>query len=377
MTVFVLGGSNSMYQDGWIARFTASQTQQVVNLSVGATTTLTGIYRLMLDDRPRPGDTVLWEYALNEATHAQRGQSTEVLLKNVEHLIAICQHRHLQLLPAIFTPRRQERAPARSPYYDQLLALFAHYGLPVFDLSPVWRAAHGQPKMPVDLYADPVHYRRDTELMDFIAAGLAAIQPRQPRAALPLRTHGARLQLLTGFARQRFSNSVMDIPAARLLLRLRTKEDSRMIALFTICQPRPHEAGLSLRLKPATGREMALRISISSRGAFPRSVLKAISIEQGSSAAWLLGPDAELVIKPLTQPGRAFAEAQTKSRLKRPEPVTTPCVTGLLVEIGGNAPAPTLLPPSPQNPSRWRILSPVVRLMQRLRRKVRSRAIFH
>lgn len=372
MTVFVLGGSNSMFRDGWVAYFASRTKEDVVDLSVGATTTLSGIYRFMLDDRPVPGDTVLWEYALNEVNHVGRGQSIDVLLKNVEHLVAICRQRNLRFLPVIFTPRPQEQAPERSAYYDRLLALFAHYGLPAIDISTAWRVEHNQPRMPIDLHADPSHYRRSPELMDWIADRVAAMQPQLPNSADPLFTGGVHLRLVTDFAQDRFQNSIMDIPAARIPISIISEEESRAIALFVICNPRPRETGIRLRLRTASGPDLSLRVSTSSKGAFGKQVLKAISIEQGSRHPWIFSPGSSLEIKPIIRPGKAYAEAQVRAKLTHPEPVTTPCITGVLLEVGAIpsiSPAQKMHKPVHLQP----VLSTPKRALKRLQRWIKSR----
>ena len=67
---------------GWVSRFRA-HAPDLVNLSVGGTTSITGLFRVMTTPQIGPGDVVVWEYALNEANHIRRGRPPRLLL---EHL---------------------------------------------------------------------------------------------------------------------------------------------------------------------------------------------------------------------------------------------------------------------------------------------------
>lgn len=369
LTIYVLGGSNSLFGNGWVSHYAALKSQEVVNLSVGATTTLAGIYRLLQDGRAGRGDTVVWEYALNEVNHARGGYSVDLLLKNVEHLICICRRRRCRLVMAIFTPRPQELAPDRDPYYDQLLALLDHYGIGSFDMSRAWRAAHGLPAIPAELFADNLHYSHDPALLDFIARGVSSVPGRVPAQVAALRTDGRRLRLLTGFAKQRFTNSIMDVPAAPLPVRIAPGQAGRIIAFFMICRPN-EDTGVLAQLHGPEGKLRKLRISTTIDKSFDRKILKAVSIEHATGEAWPVARGCEVSMRPVKAPGPAHAEYQLKRRLRQPVPSKEPIVSGVLVELDPpdrplQQPPPPPARPVPRLPLWRRAASRMARLVRR------------
>ncbi len=66
MTTYICGGSNSVRRGGWVHHFDVPSD----NISIGASTSIMGAYRVMFCRDVAPGDTVIWEYALNDANQA-------------------------------------------------------------------------------------------------------------------------------------------------------------------------------------------------------------------------------------------------------------------------------------------------------------------
>lgn len=357
--IFIVGGSNSLFSDGWVERYAALKDDPVENLSVGATTTLTGLYRLMLEKSVNKGDVVIWEYALNEVNHVVHGQSLRIILKNVEHFIRYCRRRGLRLLPVILTPRKQELAERRHRYFVRLENLFRHYGIEYYDVSSAWRSAHDLPCMPGDHYQDNAHYRRDGEVVDFLASGVAGIEPKLIRARKFLYTGKKRVRLMTDFADDMFRNSIMTVPAAKLPLTIDLRGSGRIIAIMAIAHPSPTQSGLDLSLTSRIGKPVRVAVSTSAAGSFPKPILKAISIEQASKKEWIFGAGDTLLVRGMSKGGRVFAESRMRRRLKAPEDVPGPAVAGVMIEVAGPArTSPSARPRRRKRPTAKRPVSP-------------------
>lgn len=333
MALVVLGGSNSRYRSGWVGNLEHVLGHEVRNLSIGATTSLTAIYRTFLEDGARRGDTVIWEYALNEVNHIKGGYEIDHVLKSVEHLLRICRRDGIRFAPAVFTPLREEAAEERSRYYRKLMDLFEHYGIAYFDVSPAFRSLKGLQRLPDDHFADEQHYAKLPDLMQFIAEGAADLASRAtvPDQAAPIYTGQSEVSLLSPAKTDIYENSVMRVPVARVPLRLEAASPGRLLAIMALCRP-DEECGLRARISLDGRERRGFRFSATSHPSFPKPILKAVSLERATGAAWPVEPGESIIVAPAKMGGRFFNEYLTLKMLSNPVKQPKAGVCGFLIE---------------------------------------------
>ena len=336
MTVYILGGSNSLISEGWATWLAkAVPDQKIVNRAIGSTTTLMGLYRFLTTQPPQPGDVVVWEYALNEVNHILHGYRAEVMHEYLEHLIRLCSDRQLRFVAAVFTPLRQELAPVRSPYYDGLLHLLDHYGIARFDVSPAWRTANGKAHMPGYLYEIPPHYKRVPDLMQFIAEGVAGAirQARVPADVPALRTGDRSVELRVLGGETSFANALMTVQLAPVPARVTFERDGRLLGLYVLARPDGINA-LRLDHERRNVSGQWLRLSTTSEAEFPKPLIKAVSMATATGAHWAVSAGDTLHIRPAAQGGRFHAEYQMVAELGQPDRVQRPAAIAMLMETG-------------------------------------------
>jgi len=215
----VLGGSNSMLQGGWVnlLRRDFGQLAEITNLSVGACTTLMGLFRF-LSTANRPTEAaVFWEYGVNEFNHLKDGQSLETMLYHVEWLIQLCIRERRPLIPVIMRTRTQGSL-AEDPYLPHLRKLFNSYRVPMIDvqvlLTVLARGALDLTKW----YSDDAHYNIESAL-PLRVAEYAMVMHRQARAPVQRPERAAHFDVLdltllrpTETEDDVFDNSIMRVP---------------------------------------------------------------------------------------------------------------------------------------------------------------------
>lgn len=229
MKIFLIGGSNTRSKDGWSPGFAKRVARErpadvVTNLSVGATSSVLGTWRIINDAGLRPGDVVVWEYALNDMTYiAMQPELEPVLLSNIEQMIRFCARRRLRLAPLIFAPKPNGMRAQLSTYHRELLRLFRVYSVEVFDLTIAFRQHLGRKNIPAHHYENRVHYLPGDEIIDFTIDGALGLVSRaevpRPRRR-PVWEQALRpLEELTGFEggnRGVFENSMLSLPTFQI-----------------------------------------------------------------------------------------------------------------------------------------------------------------
>lgn len=338
MAFYVFGGSNSIFSDGWAPTFARMVDKPVHNRSIGATTTLTGIFRFLMtaeDDLPAAGDHVIWEYALNEVTHISYGYRHDMILKNVEHLLVLCRERGCRFIPLIMTPLWQDKAASRDPYYQLLSELFRRYNVTPFDVSVTWRQRYGK-RMPDHFYQNSPHYEREPELMAFIASGVADLvaEARVPATVAPHYTKGRSVSLVEGLERGVYQNSLMRIPTIPLPFSTALSGEARISAVLAFCQL-DHERGVRIQLRPGSDEQQQMRFSTTNNSA-ERTIVKAISLEHALGEKWeklwSFAPQDRLRLSSSFQPGKFYAERELRSTLEAPNPKAPAKIAAILVE---------------------------------------------
>lgn len=171
MTIYICGGSNSVLHNGWTADFrTLNAHHDLKNISIGATSGLTGHYRAVFCEDMQAGDVLIWEYNLNDAGQVQRPDSSSAfVLRHLEMLLAHCAERGIRVLPLIFVNEDMEARPDHHPHTQAVMALFSHWGLTCIDIQARFRSHLGADQIPGEFFSKVNHYRPGTSIIAFIA----------------------------------------------------------------------------------------------------------------------------------------------------------------------------------------------------------------
>lgn len=335
MAIFLLGGSNSLFSDGWVSYLKDYIDSDIQNLSIGASTSLVAMFRFLSKDGPSAGDTVIWEYALNEVTHETKGYPTETLLRNLERLLRLCRERGCKFAPIIMCPKVQERAETRSDYFTLIHALFDSYGIEYFDVSSEYRALHGVANMPADHYSDRAHYNKEnTELMAFCAAGCGRVvkNAQVPKDIPPLRTALTTLRVVNHFCDETFGNRLLQLPIATLPLAFEAGTAGKLIGAIALCFP-DEDSGVTMRIKNPDQDNQRLRFSTMRRPDVNKPMVKAICLENIRHGDWEVSANSEISMAAAIRPGFYYAEPALKAKLKNPKNDPNSKIAGLLVEV--------------------------------------------
>lgn len=168
MTIYICGGSNSILKDGWTRVFSTNPPDvPVVNLSIGGTHSITGLYRAMFTADLQPGDVLLWEYCLNDINQLRRSpQPARGLLACLEILLTHCAQRQVRVGAMLLTNRAEAASGADKRYRVRLRRLLEEWQVPYADPNAEHCEATGAPTFDEELYQDNQHYAMDTPFMD-------------------------------------------------------------------------------------------------------------------------------------------------------------------------------------------------------------------
>lgn len=327
MTIYISGGSNSVMKGGWVSRF-AAHYPDVVNLSIGGAPSVMGAYRTMFCAEMQAGDTLVWEYALNEAHHVRQGYDTDYLLRFVEHILIHCRNLGVRFAPVIFTPLKDEMQRAPSPYRRGLHALLQAYGLVPFDMSIEYRRALGVEILPRDCFLKPAHYAHGDKILSFIADGAAraVAEARVPADIPPLRTGNRRLRLHDGFATTKFHNSLFDLSAALPPVSQSFDQDGELAALIVITTAMASTFRLSL-----AGQVVEMSAT-HSRKDFAKPLLRAFSCQRALGRPWQFAAQDTLVLTQSATCDPAYAEVGCEKHLQDPLQDPKSMLVGIMTE---------------------------------------------
>jgi hypothetical protein len=337
MTTFIYGGSNSLHKIGWTAGFTEKLAPgTVINGSIGAASSLMAMFRMVtIEGRvPQAGDTVIWEYALNEAHHVTRGLDVGIAMRNVERFIRECARRGLKFVAAVFTPRSEELADQRMPMYARLEALLDHYGVARFDVSTAWRAAKSLPHLPESLYLDEAHYGADPELAGFIQDGMIAAMAHAtvPPLPTPLRSGLGALTVQLFEGEGRFANALISVPVAPVRARMVLGSAGRVIGLCALAHPNAQSA-IRLELNRIGHAGSWLNLSTSGVEGGDKVLLKAFSLEAAvGGTGWQVAPGDRLNLMPVRVRAPLYAEVLVRKNLTEMDETQKPAFIGLILE---------------------------------------------
>lgn len=219
MRILIIGGSNSLLKGGYVAALARALRDhaeaEIVQLSVGATTSLSAIGRLHESFDGRPADFILYEYGINDTGHfAQRPGGAEswllcfhLLLKTAAKL-----YPSAVLVPLVLAQQGHFPMAAPHPIYDAQLRAYQQLALPYID-ARAWLSALFLGRAPDWLYRDPAHY--ETPYATDIIGALTAqrlLLLRQQGGAPALATVAAQLLAASPFG----ALEAIYVPAASL-----------------------------------------------------------------------------------------------------------------------------------------------------------------
>lgn len=214
MAIYISGGSNSLLKDGWVSTFrdVMGPDADIRNISIGAAPSHMGAYRCLHSVDLQPGDTVVWEYGLNDANHIYtKGMDEGEFLRAVEWLIDGCEEKGVGFVAAIFQQRDLERLGHMTGYRVLLRELLDRRGIPYLDVPEAFPASRGLKRVPPKMFRDRMHYDPDSPIMGFIAEEVAKLVRTLPEPS-PGPRAGKKLRFYTDFSGgtpEKFENALL------------------------------------------------------------------------------------------------------------------------------------------------------------------------
>lgn len=236
--IYIIGGSNSLLAGGWASnlRATRSDRFRITNLSIGAATTLIGIYRILCDEVP-DGATVVWEYALNESNHRNAGQSLQSLMRHFGWFMELAHHRKLHVLPVVIWTRPEHVKLTRNDYRAAVMEKIDSLGLNCIDAWNPMIAFAKDRQVPVpDLYLDDMHYAPQGGFPAILAELIAdAISSAKiPNAQPEFSGKSLRLCAPAGPVSETFKNSLFSAEVHHLTAPLHVEGRGHLLASYVI-----------------------------------------------------------------------------------------------------------------------------------------------
>lgn len=175
MAVYISGGSNSVTKNGWVQGFRENlgSEESVINVSIGAAPSQMGAFRCLYTIDLQAGDTVIWEYGVNDTNHIdQRRYTAEEVLKGLEWIILHCRERSAKFAAVIFQPNNREKKGRVTRYRRMIHRICERYGVGYFDVPLAYLERHpGEKRIPERYFRGNAHYRSKPELMELIVSG--------------------------------------------------------------------------------------------------------------------------------------------------------------------------------------------------------------
>lgn len=320
-----------MIVDGWVnlMRRDYDALVQINNLSVGACTSVMGLYRMLVRRQPMPGAPVIWEYGVNEYNHMAGGQPLASLLYHLEWVLQICIRENRPFVPLLMRNKVQAMAAQDDAYVRAVTDLFARYDVLPVDCHRLLRIVMRGGRDFEPWYSDGAHYSTATEFPRRVAeaAILALETARVPRQIAERAAHFDPLDLavhLPGAATETFDNSIVDCAFARF-------EDSPRIAV-------PGRALAAIIVTSGSGPDIRLQAGDSALGLYATQVVHGPRVPArqfrqlvlGNSSGGLKVPGGQLQIDIAT----ADATPLVQTMFTRTTPPETAHPNGLVAILG-------------------------------------------
>jgi hypothetical protein len=203
MNILILGGSNSLLKDGYVAHLERALAARggvtVRQLSVGATTSLAAVGRLF-DTAGGMGrvDVILYEYSINDAGHfawRREGVGSWLLCLQLLLKAAAQLYPDAVFVPLVFAMRRFAVPAVPDPFHNAQVESFAALGLPTIDVRR-WLADLFLDQPPAWLYGDEAHYAAPYATA-LVGCEIARRLPALLETAEPVSATWRRMQALT------------------------------------------------------------------------------------------------------------------------------------------------------------------------------------
>jgi lysophospholipase L1-like esterase len=288
MRILIIGGSNSLLKGGYVQGLAEAlegyAQAEIVQISVGATTSLSAIGRLHESFDGRPADVILYEYGINDAGHfAPRPGGAEswlmcfhLLLKTAARL-----YPSAVFVPLVLAQQHHFSMAVTNPIYDAQIRAYQELALPYIDVR-AWMSGLFLGRAPAWMYRDAAHY--DTPHATSIIGALVAqrLLTLKAQNAEPLASTLARLDVLSPFAKTevmyipalnlrqfvsgpaepgRIANRLMTLDYLRMLPGSRLDLHSEMFPLAVFLKSDPHHDALQLELSTADGLAINTRVA--------------------------------------------------------------------------------------------------------------------
>lgn len=333
MTTFIIGGSNSLISGGWTQDYKANSDKNVINLSIGGTTSLMGLYRILSEKTIKANDTVIWEYALNEVNHAKFPNfNAKMLLKNTEHLIILCRDIGCKFSALILTPLVQERKKERHKYFSGLFDLLENYDVPYLDASRECRKTLSLDKLTKEFYKNSAHYLPKSPIIHVISSFAQSLssQARIPAKINPLYTNGKRIELQSGFCDDYFENNLIKIRTKEAPIQLNFEQKGKVIGLYIVAEGGKKS---SIRVKFTGHNEEVKRFQFSTRNKSPKRLLKCLHLEAVRHGSWHVCPGDVLDVRVASRSGTYFTQKEGNVEISHPDANAKHLICGCLLEI--------------------------------------------
>ncbi|MDX2485216.1 MAG: SGNH/GDSL hydrolase family protein [Pseudodonghicola sp.] len=175
MTLYISGGSNSLLKGSWVHKLQERlpAEREITNISIGAAPSQMGAFRCLHTIDLKPGDTVIWEYGVNDANHIDsRGYTNAEQKKALEWTIRHCRDRGAKFAAMIFQPEKRERRQRVTAYRQMLHRVCTRYGVGFFDVPLAYLDKNPEEKrIPARYFRENAHYKTNTDLMQLIVDG--------------------------------------------------------------------------------------------------------------------------------------------------------------------------------------------------------------
>jgi len=340
MTIYVAGGSNSLIARGWIHHLIELTDEPVVNLAVGATSSRMAAYRALFTVDIQPGDTLVWEYALNDYDHVEIGYfSSDDLLGYVERLILECGRIGAAFVGLILKPPRTESLVHDPPHYRKLGLLFDHHRVAYFDLSATLRVELGVTTLSSAFYEDHAHLLRSPALMDRLARATINMldAPTPPVCGSPIYVTSSGLAFhepprhLT-----RFTNALLDLGASAPPLVVESvPAGEALVGLVLTTSAAGGAVRVSTRQHTVECSSTYLQRGVPGAHRFTRPLLKIFALDRIVDGAWIIEAEDPVEISWADGLGPFHPNLGMAAELDRTEASgRETLVMGILTEVG-------------------------------------------
>ncbi|MES2741364.1 MAG: SGNH/GDSL hydrolase family protein [Pseudomonadota bacterium] len=206
MKILIVGGSNSLMKGGYVSALAHSLQAQggstISQISVGATTTLSGVGRLFDTYTQASFDFILYEYSINDTGHfaaREGGDASWLLCLHLLIKTAAKLYPGAVLVPLMLAQARHFSLEADYPFHAMQRRAFTQLALPYIDMREALSELFLD-RQPDWLYSDQAHYAapQATDLVGaMVARRLLTVAGSGPE---PLSATCARLLATSPFA---------------------------------------------------------------------------------------------------------------------------------------------------------------------------------